>query len=101
MRASAGRHVGRSAVRGSTAISSGLKGSASALRTTVWVNSPGEWKAAILELAADPELRRRVGLEAARTVVERFSVRANRDVYLKVLDGVFRREKGSDREGEA
>ena len=62
---------------------------------------PGEWKAAILELAADPELRRRVGLEAARTVVERFSVRANQEVYLKVLDGVFRRVKGPDREAEA
>ena len=61
------------------------------------VNDPGGWKAAILELAADPELRRRVGLEAARTVVERFSVRANRKVYLEVLDGVFRREKGPDR----
>ena len=67
----------------------------------VLVNDSAEWKATILELAADPELRRRVGLEAARTVVERFSVRANQEVYLKVLDGVFRREKGSDREGEA
>ena len=42
----------------------------------------------------------RVGLEAARTVVESFSVRANQEAYLKVLDGVFRREKGPDREGE-
>jgi glycosyltransferase involved in cell wall biosynthesis len=64
------------------------------------VNDPGEWKAAILELAADPELRRRVGL-GARTVVERFSVRANQEAYLKVLVEVFRREKSADREGEA
>jgi hypothetical protein len=40
-------------------------------------------------------------LEAGRTVVEGFSVRANQEAYLKVLDSVFRREKGPDREGEA
>ncbi len=53
------------------------------------VSDPGEWKRCLLQLASDPELRRRIGHNATRTVSERFSVRANRDTYLGVLDGVF------------
>ena len=53
------------------------------------VDGPNAWKASIRDLAADPDLRRRVGDAARRTVVERFSVRANRRTYLKVLDSTF------------
>jgi len=53
------------------------------------VSDQEEWKDRLLVLAADPDLRRRVGDAASRTVAERFSVRANRDVYLGVLDAVF------------
>jgi glycosyltransferase involved in cell wall biosynthesis len=55
------------------------------------VNDPHEWKEAIRRLAADPGLRKRVGVEGTQTVIERFSVRANQQTYLAVLDGVFRR----------
>ena len=48
------------------------------------------WKDRLVALASDPDLRKRIGDRASRTVSERFSVHANRDVYLGVLDGVFR-----------
>jgi glycosyltransferase involved in cell wall biosynthesis len=52
------------------------------------VRTHEQWKAAILRLADDPELRRRIG-RAARERVERlFSVRANAATYLQILDSV-------------
>ena len=54
------------------------------------VNSPEEWKETILKLAKDPELRKRLGQEAAKTVEDTYSVHANEPIYLGVLDGVFR-----------
>ena len=48
-----------------------------------------EWKNHLRELASTPDLRRQIGERAARTVSERFSVHANRDTYLGVLDGVY------------
>ncbi len=53
------------------------------------VSDQKEWKYRLLSLASDPELRRRLGDEASRTVAERFSVQVNRKTYLEVLDGVF------------
>ena len=53
------------------------------------VSDQDEWKERLLSLASDPELRRRVGGEASRTVAERFSVRVNRETYLGVLNTVF------------
>ena len=53
------------------------------------VSDQKEWKDRIVALASDPDLRKRIGDRANRTVSERFSVHANRDVYLGVLDGVF------------
>ena len=62
------------------------------------VSDQEEWRNRLLSLASDPELRRRVGDRANRTVSERFSVRANRDAYLGVLEGVFgERESPKDR----
>lgn len=55
------------------------------------VADPQEWKAVILKLAADADLRQRVGQAATKTVEDNFSVHANEPVYLDVLDGVFRR----------
>ena len=62
------------------------------------VSDQEEWKDRLLVLAADPDLRRRVGDAASRTVAERFSVRANRDVYLGVLNGVFGERESSGTE---
>lgn len=45
-----------------------------------------EWIRILRRLVRDPALRRRVGLEARRTVEERYSVRANEPRYLRVLD---------------
>ena len=53
------------------------------------VSDAQEWKDRLLALATDPELRRRIGDQGSRTVSERFSVRANQDEYLAVLDAVF------------
>ena len=57
-----------------------------------------EWKSHLLRLASDPELRRRIGHAAARTVSERFSVRANQDTYLHLLDTVFSGGRASSHE---
>ena len=53
------------------------------------VNDPEEWRAAISRLARDTGLRRRIGAEGTKTVVDHFSVRANQGAYLRVLDTVF------------
>lgn len=44
------------------------------------------WLAALRRLVRDPELRRRLGVEARRTVVERYSVEANRARYRSVIE---------------
>jgi glycosyltransferase involved in cell wall biosynthesis len=59
------------------------------------VSDQNEWKDRLLELASDPDLRRRIGDHATRTVSDRFSVHANRDVYLGVLDAVFNEPESS------
>jgi len=53
------------------------------------VSTEDEWVERLRRLAADPELRERIGRAGRRTVEERFSVKANRETYLGVLDGVF------------
>lgn len=52
------------------------------------VTTAEEWKDRIRRLAAGPELRRRVGAKARERVEAHFSVRANRGVYLGILDAV-------------
>ena len=59
------------------------------------VSDQEEWKTRLLTLASDPDLRKRIGDHATRTVSERFSVHANRDVYLEVLNGVFSQPESS------
>lgn len=54
-------------------------------------SSPAEWKAALRTLIRDPDLRRRLGQEGRRTVMERYSVEANRERYLEVLGRILRR----------
>lgn len=44
------------------------------------------WSDALRRLVRDPDLRRRVGREGRRTVEERYSVSANREAYLRVLE---------------
>ena len=45
-----------------------------------------EWYQAIRQLLTDPELRRRQGAAARRTIVERYSVRANTENFLALFD---------------
>ena len=47
------------------------------------VNDPEEWKAAISKLARDTELRRRIGAEATKTVVDHFSVPSQSECLLE------------------
>jgi glycosyltransferase involved in cell wall biosynthesis len=60
-------------------------------QTGFLVRPPEEWRRRLIELIDDAALRRRMG-EAARTHVEQsYSIRANRDRYLGVIDRVFGR----------
>jgi glycosyltransferase involved in cell wall biosynthesis len=52
------------------------------------VHTPEEWKAAIRRLAADPELRRRMGQKGRERVERLYPLRANSPAYLAVLDKV-------------
>ena len=49
-------------------------------------SSSEEWKSQILQLRNSQALRQNIGKSAAQTVQARYSVRANRDVYLSVLN---------------
>jgi glycosyltransferase involved in cell wall biosynthesis len=48
-----------------------------------------EWERKLSSLVADADLRRRLGIEARRTVEERFSVNAWRDRYLELFAGLL------------
>lgn len=50
------------------------------------VNNQQEWVQAILKLSSDEALRRRIGEKARQKVVDHFSIQANKDIYLKILD---------------
>lgn len=54
------------------------------------VHSPSEWKDLILQLKNSQVLRKEVGIAAAETVSKRYSIKANRDVYLSVLNNVIK-----------
>jgi glycosyltransferase involved in cell wall biosynthesis len=54
------------------------------------VNSNDEWIACLGELLSNPALRERIGKNARERVVQRYSVRANEPVYLKIFRDVFR-----------
>lgn len=56
--------------------------------------SQADWKAHLLKLSANQALRERVGKAAAATVQQRFSVDANNEVYLSILNKVT--EAGRD-----
>jgi glycosyltransferase involved in cell wall biosynthesis len=47
-----------------------------------------EWVEIISQLIESPELRKQIGDEARATVVARYSVLSQRDVYLKAFDGL-------------
>lgn len=53
------------------------------------VRTHEEWKDRIRMLAKDPDLRSRIGLNARSRVEKYFSVKANRDKYLKILKDVY------------
>lgn len=51
--------------------------------------NPDEWRDSILALAREPDLRRRIGLNARERVVRFYSVAANRAIYLDVLNSAY------------
>ena len=52
------------------------------------VKDENEWVDRILQLASSEELRRRIGIAAAKEVEEHYSINANKDVYLSIIDQV-------------
>jgi len=52
------------------------------------VRTAAEWTEKLLLLMGDPDLRRRIGRAARERVVRHYSVRANRDTYLGILQQV-------------
>jgi glycosyltransferase involved in cell wall biosynthesis len=58
------------------------------------VRTDEEWKARLHQLICDPELRRRMGARARERVEQFYSVRANRDTYLKILNAVVEGRSG-------
>jgi glycosyltransferase involved in cell wall biosynthesis len=52
------------------------------------VHTPDDWKVAIRRLAADPDLRRRMGQKGRERVERLYSLHANAPAYLAVLDEV-------------
>jgi len=54
------------------------------------VRTEAEWLEALKQLIDEPDLRRRLGQQARRDAVERFSTRAVSREYLRVLDSVMR-----------
>jgi glycosyltransferase involved in cell wall biosynthesis len=48
--------------------------------------SKEEWLDRLRRLVRDPQLRRRMGVEARKTVVSRYSVAANEGTYLRVIE---------------
>jgi glycosyltransferase involved in cell wall biosynthesis len=54
-------------------------------------DSSEEWLATLRRLVRDPDLRRRIGTAARRTVVDRYSVAVTAPLYLEVLRSVVDR----------
>lgn len=50
------------------------------------VRNDQEWVEALAKLINDPGLRKQVGLEGRKRVEELFSIRANKDTYLRILN---------------
>jgi glycosyltransferase involved in cell wall biosynthesis len=49
------------------------------------VKTPDEWKNCLELLLTNKELRKEIGQAGKQTVIDRYSVLANRDVYLNLL----------------
>ncbi len=58
--------------------------------------TPAEWVEALRRLAADPDLRRRLGAAGRRRVEAEFSVAAGAGRWLTLLDGLRRPTSGKD-----
>ena len=63
--------------------------------------TPEDWLRHLRALVHDPELRARIGREARRTVVERYSVSVTAPVYLRILEQARSRASAARRPGEA
>ena len=63
-------------------------------RTGFLASTPAEWAAAIARLAADPQLRQRLGAEGRRLVQQRFSVERWGNEFAQVVRSVVDRTVG-------
>jgi glycosyltransferase involved in cell wall biosynthesis len=55
----------------------------------ILVTNKEEWLSALTTLLNDPEMRKRIGLNANKKVVTEYSLHANKNNYLKILKSVF------------
>jgi len=55
----------------------------------ILVISKDEWLSVLAKLLNDPQLRKQIGLNAHKKVVEEYSIHANKDSYIKILKSVF------------
>lgn len=58
------------------------------------VKSRDEWVQRILQLAADTSLRRTIGMHAREKVVTQFSIEANKDAYINILNKLIQPSHG-------
>jgi glycosyltransferase involved in cell wall biosynthesis len=55
----------------------------------ILVETEEDWLSAIELLVNDVDARKRLGEAGRKTVLENYSVRANRDTYLSIFDSVY------------
>jgi len=55
----------------------------------ILVTSEEEWFTAIEKLLKDSQMRKQIGLNGNRKVVEEYSIHVNKDAYLKILQSIF------------
>lgn len=55
----------------------------------VLVISMDEWYSAIEALLNEPQMRKKIGLNGNKTVIAEYSIDANKDTYLEILQSVF------------
>ncbi|MEP1094467.1 MAG: glycosyltransferase family 4 protein [Cyclobacteriaceae bacterium] len=53
------------------------------------VNTSDEWENRLIDLIENEGLRKSMGVEARKSVVENYSIEANKDIYLKIFNEVY------------
>jgi glycosyltransferase involved in cell wall biosynthesis len=55
------------------------------------IKRTNDWEYYLLKLIKNEELRKKIGINARKTVLKNFSVNANKDKYLEVFNNVFKK----------